>query len=103
VVGMIRSIEKSNDLIGNQTRDLPGCSTVPQATRLLYASFLMISGYYDLYIFAVFKFMLIFLCIYAMYVREKAREQCRKEKVALEMAWSIMNEIQGLKFNLAVA
>jgi hypothetical protein len=26
--GMIRSIEKSNSLIGNQTRDLPACSLV---------------------------------------------------------------------------
>jgi hypothetical protein len=28
------SIEKSNDLIGNQTRDLPACSMVPQPTTL---------------------------------------------------------------------
>jgi hypothetical protein len=28
--GSIRSIEKSNDLIGNRTRDLPACSIVPQ-------------------------------------------------------------------------
>jgi hypothetical protein len=28
--GRIRWIEKSNDLIGNQTRDLPACSIVPQ-------------------------------------------------------------------------
>jgi hypothetical protein len=32
--GRIRSIEKSNDLIGNQTRDLPACSIVPQPTTL---------------------------------------------------------------------
>jgi hypothetical protein len=32
--GRIRSIEKSNDLIGNRTRDLPTCSTVPQPTTL---------------------------------------------------------------------
>jgi hypothetical protein len=32
--GSITSIEKSNDLIGNQTRDLPDCSTVPQPTTL---------------------------------------------------------------------
>jgi hypothetical protein len=27
--GRIRSIEKSSDLIGNRTRDLPACSIVP--------------------------------------------------------------------------
>jgi hypothetical protein len=32
--GSIRSIEKSNDLIGNRTRDLPACSVVPQPTTL---------------------------------------------------------------------
>jgi hypothetical protein len=32
--GMIMSIEKSNDLIGNRTRYLPACSTVPQPTTL---------------------------------------------------------------------
>jgi hypothetical protein len=31
-VGRIRSIEKSNDLVGNRTRDLPTCSIVPQPT-----------------------------------------------------------------------
>jgi hypothetical protein len=31
---MIRSIEKSNELIGNRTRDLPACSIVPQPTTL---------------------------------------------------------------------
>jgi hypothetical protein len=35
--GRIRSIEKSNDLIGNQTRDLLACSIVPQPTTLLCA------------------------------------------------------------------
>jgi hypothetical protein len=35
--GRIRSIEKSNDLIGNRTRDLPACSIVPQPTTLLCA------------------------------------------------------------------
>jgi hypothetical protein len=29
VAGRIRSIEKSNDLIGNRTRDLPAFSIVP--------------------------------------------------------------------------
>jgi hypothetical protein len=33
---MIKSIEKSNGLIGNQTRDLPDCSIVPQPTTLRY-------------------------------------------------------------------
>jgi hypothetical protein len=32
--GRIRSTEKSNDLIGNRTRDLPACSIVPQPTTL---------------------------------------------------------------------
>jgi hypothetical protein len=32
--GRIRSIEKSNELIGNRTRDLPACSIVPQPTTL---------------------------------------------------------------------
>jgi hypothetical protein len=30
VAGRIRSIEKSNGLFGNRTRDLPACSTVPE-------------------------------------------------------------------------
>jgi hypothetical protein len=33
-VGRIRSIERSNDLIGIRTRDLPACSVVPQLTTL---------------------------------------------------------------------
>jgi hypothetical protein len=33
---MIRSIEKSNDLIGNETRDISACSVVPQPTTLSY-------------------------------------------------------------------
>jgi hypothetical protein len=32
--GRIRSIEKSNDLIGDRTRDLPACSIVSQPTAL---------------------------------------------------------------------
>jgi len=28
----IMSLKNSNDTIGNRTRDLPGCSTVPQPT-----------------------------------------------------------------------
>jgi hypothetical protein len=32
--GWIRSTEKSNDLIGNRTRDIPACSIVPQPTML---------------------------------------------------------------------
>jgi hypothetical protein len=36
--GRIRSIEKSNDLIGNGTRNLPACSVVPEPTMLLRAS-----------------------------------------------------------------
>jgi hypothetical protein len=38
VAGRIRSIEKSNDLIGNRTRDLPAFSIVPQQTTLPYGS-----------------------------------------------------------------
>jgi hypothetical protein len=34
VAGRIRSIEKSNDFIGNLTRDLPACSVVLQPTTL---------------------------------------------------------------------
>jgi hypothetical protein len=34
VAGRIRSIEKSNDLIGIRTRDLPACSIVPQPVTL---------------------------------------------------------------------
>jgi hypothetical protein len=33
----IRSIEKSSDLIGNQTHHLPACSRVPQPTTLPHA------------------------------------------------------------------
>jgi hypothetical protein len=36
--GRIRSIEKSNDLIGNRTGDLSACSVVPQPTKLPRAS-----------------------------------------------------------------
>jgi hypothetical protein len=32
VAGKIRSIEKSSDLIGNRTRNLPACSIAPQPT-----------------------------------------------------------------------
>jgi hypothetical protein len=35
-VGKILAIEKSNDLIGNQTCDLQACSIVPQPTTLLF-------------------------------------------------------------------
>jgi hypothetical protein len=35
--GRIRSIEKSHDLIGIRTRDLPACSVVPQPTTLPHA------------------------------------------------------------------
>jgi hypothetical protein len=34
VAGRIRSIEKSNDLIGNRTRDIPARSIIPQPTTL---------------------------------------------------------------------
>jgi hypothetical protein len=32
--GRVRSTEKSNDLIGNRTRDIPACSIVPQPIML---------------------------------------------------------------------
>jgi hypothetical protein len=35
-------LKKSNDLIGNRTRDLPACSIVPQPTMLLRAPYLYI-------------------------------------------------------------
>jgi hypothetical protein len=37
VAGRIRSIEKSNDLIGNRTYNLLACGIVPQPTTLLHA------------------------------------------------------------------
>jgi hypothetical protein len=39
--GRIRSIEKSNDHIGNRTRDLPACSIVPQPTTLHSSCFII--------------------------------------------------------------
>jgi hypothetical protein len=39
MVAWIRSIEKSNDLIGNRTRDLPACSVVPQPTTLRFRDY----------------------------------------------------------------
>jgi hypothetical protein len=38
---MVRSIEKSNDLIGNRTRDLPACGILPQPTTLPHTSLLL--------------------------------------------------------------
>jgi hypothetical protein len=34
VAGRIGSIEKSNDLVGNRTRDFAACSIMPQPTTL---------------------------------------------------------------------
>jgi hypothetical protein len=34
VAGRIKSVEKSNDLIENRTRDIPACNIVPQPTML---------------------------------------------------------------------
>jgi hypothetical protein len=39
---MVRSIEKSNDLIGIRSRDLPACSIVPQPTVLPHAPIMMV-------------------------------------------------------------
>jgi hypothetical protein len=41
VAGRIRSIEKSNDLIGNRISDLPACSMVPQPTTVSCATHIM--------------------------------------------------------------
>jgi hypothetical protein len=40
--GRIRTIEKSNDLIGNQTYDLPACSIVPHPTTLPLAPLILV-------------------------------------------------------------
>jgi hypothetical protein len=40
----IRPIEKSNDLIGNRTRDLPACSIVPQPNTLPRAPLITCEG-----------------------------------------------------------
>jgi hypothetical protein len=45
VAGRIRSIEKSSDLIGTRTRDLPACSIVPQPTMLPCASGLVMGSF----------------------------------------------------------
>jgi hypothetical protein len=42
--GKIRSIEKSNDLIGIRTCDLPACSIVPQSTTLPRAAKIFLEG-----------------------------------------------------------
>jgi hypothetical protein len=43
----IRSIEKSNDTIGNRTRDLPACSIVPQPTTLRFKkSYILGNNFY---------------------------------------------------------
>jgi hypothetical protein len=34
VAGSLVTLEKSNDVIGNGTRDLPSCNIVPQATKV---------------------------------------------------------------------
>jgi hypothetical protein len=44
--GRIRSIEKSNYLIGNRTRDLPAYSIVPQPTTLPLAPSCLAAGQY---------------------------------------------------------
>jgi hypothetical protein len=40
-------LKKSNDLIGNRTRDIPGCSIVPQPTMLLRTPDTAYGGYSD--------------------------------------------------------
>jgi hypothetical protein len=51
VAERIRSIKKSNDLIGIQTSDLPACSIVPQPTTLKY---------FDIYLFIYLLFVIIY-------------------------------------------
>jgi hypothetical protein len=51
--GRIRSTEKSNYLIGNQTRDLPACSIVPQPTTLPRVKVYIVVLYIDQNIFVM--------------------------------------------------
>jgi hypothetical protein len=44
VAGKIRSIEKSSEIIGNGTRDLPACSIVSQSTTIQRAPRLELCG-----------------------------------------------------------
>jgi hypothetical protein len=41
----IRSTEKSNDLVGNRTRDLSACNIVPQPTTLPGAPYYSLCGH----------------------------------------------------------
>jgi hypothetical protein len=47
--GRIRSIEKSNDLMGNRTRGLPACSIVPHPTTLQIYNIWAFEGSRDSY------------------------------------------------------
>jgi hypothetical protein len=44
------SMKNSNDTIGNQTRDLPDCSAVPQATAPLIATTYQLFIYEEKYL-----------------------------------------------------
>jgi hypothetical protein len=59
--------------------------------------FLMISGYYDPYIFAVFKSTLIFLCIYVVFER-KEESNAKKRILHLYLAVAY-NALYGLWFS----
>jgi hypothetical protein len=41
--GRIRSTEKSNDLIGNRTRDLPACSLVPPPPKIQVFTYIVLA------------------------------------------------------------
>jgi hypothetical protein len=53
--GMIRSIEKSNDLIGNRTRDLLSCSIVPQPATLSHVPTYILISMQLCHVFMSFK------------------------------------------------
>jgi hypothetical protein len=48
VVGSIKSIEKSNDLMGNRTYNLPACTIVPQPTMLLHAPLIVLISLFNI-------------------------------------------------------
>jgi hypothetical protein len=77
--GRIRLIEKSNDLIGNGTRELPACSIVPQSTTLPRVSMMYRSG----------KKTQVSLCYHLI----RSQNRCRYQEFP-ERLWE-MNEMQS--------
>jgi hypothetical protein len=61
--GRVRSIKKSNDHIGNQTRDLPACSIVLQPTTLPRSPLIGDIRYINSDIFIRKRFKSIFVCV----------------------------------------